>query len=821
MKGKFEATHAELLRLEEILKDHEPYMAIAISSTGINKRGSEFTGHQPTRVCVQEYVYSEESKEYVEGITFDRLVKCSPEALQYALNHLQEYDVFLNGGIDKDAYIRGDGVMEVDDFRKEFNRFISAAAERTRIIANNSDFCIEMLSKIDCAETFQKLRAERYILDQPTLTREFFKTHGLDARRATLEALDCVISGKDAEQSAHIVGVNRRVDVINRFIEFYGREKGYLASEMESRFQQQTNSYISDMSNAGRQKYISQDIEGKLRTLELSTKNPLSAEVLNRDYECELNRLYDFLEQPDGKSGAIVMQVATTGFGTANVPIQLSAVYCEFDENGMLTPRDAIKFDIQADGRAVQQAKDSKEKGRFDAFKYTGINMDYYFQGHQTLPNGEMSSAPLLTNEQTIARLNQFFTKHPLDQCVVITMGKSKDEMRSFSGEALSKIGNHPIVDAPFIDFAQVVKEYTYAAHFDSDYSRNAIIDESKPLASFKMEDVAEQNGMQYANSHTLVKCSTVIDMLHSIQEQHKEMLFGIEQESEQKSPLEKTKPAQTEKNGAAPISRTPTYRDPDFEGHDTGRYMTDEEMFIEEGYQNVFDAVDLAAKDNARSEQDIARREQQAFEADIIRSNIQGAFFERELFSNIRDDSIPVVTADNVQVVGAQKIRHISEAQLEEPRREQDKPKEDRQSAQPVSSGLSVDIAALVAAMTEQTKTMSAQLQVVNTQMTALMEQNGALVSAVVAQNKALSVTLENTISLLADKEQGRAQERSISAIEQLEEAKSRIAAVFDSLNNNSAREALQNANALISKGQTIIDKSEEQQKTNRPQKA
>ena len=89
MKGKFEATHAELLRFEEILKDHEPYMAIAISSTGINKRGSDFTGHQPTRVCVQEYVYSEESKEYVEGITFDRLVKCSPEALQYALNHLQ------------------------------------------------------------------------------------------------------------------------------------------------------------------------------------------------------------------------------------------------------------------------------------------------------------------------------------------------------------------------------------------------------------------------------------------------------------------------------------------------------------------------------------------------------------------------------------------------------------------------------------------------------------------------------------------------------------------------------------------------------------
>lgn len=237
--------------------------------------------------------------------------------MQYALNHLQEYDVFLNGGIDKDAYIRGDGVMEVDDFRKEFNRFISAAAERTRIIANNSDFCIEMISKIDCAETFQKLRTERYILDQPTITREFFKTHGLDARRATLEALDCVISGKDAEQSAHIVGVNRRVDVINRFVEFYGREKGYLASETESRFQQQTNSYISDMSNAGRQKYISQDIEGKLRTLELSTKNPLSAEVLNRDYECELNRLYDFLEQPDGKSGAIVMQVATTGFGTA------------------------------------------------------------------------------------------------------------------------------------------------------------------------------------------------------------------------------------------------------------------------------------------------------------------------------------------------------------------------------------------------------------------------------------------------------------------------------------------------------------------------
>lgn len=122
MKGKFYAP-AELMQLDETLKEHQPYAALVVSTTGLDN--SEFSEHSPTRVCMKQYEWDEPTKFYRESINFDKMVQAPQEAVLAALKEAEKengYDVFKNGGIDKEAYVKGEGVLSVDDFKKEFDR---------------------------------------------------------------------------------------------------------------------------------------------------------------------------------------------------------------------------------------------------------------------------------------------------------------------------------------------------------------------------------------------------------------------------------------------------------------------------------------------------------------------------------------------------------------------------------------------------------------------------------------------------------------------------------------------------------------------------
>ena len=108
----------------------------------------------------------------------------------------------------------------------------------------------------------------------------------------------------------------------------------------------------------------------------------------------------------------------------------------------------------------------------------------------------------------------------------------------------------------------------------------------------------------------------------------------------------------------------------------------------------------------------------------------------------------------------------------------------------------------------------MTAQMNAVNTQISALVEQNNSLINAVVVQSKALTKTLENTIEILADCYSDRHLEnveKDISAMERLEKVKEEIASIFKELPpSGSAKDLLKNANEIISKGQTAMEKQE-----------
>lgn len=186
MKGKFYAS-GDLKQLESTLKEHEPYAVLVVSTTGIDKE-NEFEGHFPTRVVMKQFEFDDETKSYQSGFTFDKLVQAPQEAIQEALKNESSYDVFANGGIDKEAYLRGENVLPVAEFQKEFQTAISAVQEsNATLIINNQTHAFHFMDKIQSADTLREIREQGKTLDQVNLTRAYFRKHDVQGQ-ATLEA---------------------------------------------------------------------------------------------------------------------------------------------------------------------------------------------------------------------------------------------------------------------------------------------------------------------------------------------------------------------------------------------------------------------------------------------------------------------------------------------------------------------------------------------------------------------------------------------------------------------------------------------------------
>lgn len=543
MKGKFTA-NADYLRTDETLKAHKPYLVLAVSSTGINNK--DFGEHRPIKVCLQEYVYDDTIKGYAEGMQFEKLIKCSEEALQYALAHADTYDVFKNDNIDKAAYQRGENVLSVEDFKKEFTDFMHGISEDEVIIANNASFCISMLKSIDCDEPLVQAKENRRLLDQPKITRAFlYDKTGNQANYGSLVELRNYIRNTP-DNAQQIIGLKSRIAVMNEFMQFRGRELNYLASENEYDFLRETRASFQTVSESAKQEYKNAEFEGKLKSL--VDMGIVSDKNLDRSYDCSLNRLYDVIEGRNGIRGAVIMQVATTGkdkrdlstdppklLSAGNKPIQFTAVLCEL-ENGKLTVKNFISIEIKAPDRNIQAMLQIKNlpdpKNAFDAFKYAGINEEAYRSGKCTdKATGAKTDKPLKTEEQAVLSINKFFSGIDLEKYPIITNGTDDKSRKSFTQAALMGMGYIKCVDAPFIDFTQALKEYCYVAHKDENYPQNALIDENTWSGKkFSLEDFAAARGNPDIR-HTQDRCGTVLNLFNVIAQQHLEINkeLGIE----------------------------------------------------------------------------------------------------------------------------------------------------------------------------------------------------------------------------------------------------------------------------------------------------
>ena len=844
MKETFDIPNADLLRLSITLQEKKPYIVLAVSSTGINN--AAFQDNQPIRMYMQEFVYDENRQEYTRGMTFDKLIKCSSEALDYALKNESGFDAFAYSGVNKEDYINGINVLEVSDFKTNLNSFIDGAAEGTCFITNGLPFCVSMLESIDCADKLIELVNNQQVLDQRALTTAYFRQHTISPKKTTLEALNDVLRNYEEGHTPKIYGTENRIRVISDFVDRYGAEEGYLIPENENNARM-TSTLLQDMQALGRKKYLNADLDAKFDMLINNPKQALSPEVKDRDYDCDLNRLYDILEGKIGVKGIVFFQVGTTGFKADNMPIQFSAVLCELREGKLVATKQQY-FDIRTENRAIQKALDLKNKGEFDAFAYTGIDIDAYFEGYQTDPSGVKSAKPQKDKETAANTINRFFEKYPPSEYPLVTNGRGRDG-QSFSQTALSQMANISILNTPYIDFTQIIKEYSYVAHYDSQYPCNVLLNEAKGVKNFSLAEVgqhqAELKGkpveeVYSENCHSLKKCRFVVDMINQICKQHNEMLYSSPEQDEVQQPVTENNnisvAASDEINNTTATTQQEQAEEsinPILEnvisilGSGTSEEIhsnneatpPDETRFIGEGYSNIVESIGYVEDNSTLFDEEAAEKlkAEREVEADIIRGNVQGKYQEREIpHITLKERKQP--SLDSVSEQSAQTVAQpVQTNELTAPKTKSQEPTEHNEASVPSQPqiGVTPDIAALVSAMTAQTIAYQTQMEVMNRQMSALIEQNNALINCMAAQNKALFLTLDTTIEAIAHKsiEQSNEHSQDRSPIERLEEVKDTIADMFSEVPAPS-KAYLQSANSMISKGQTEIDKTEQKNK-------
>ena len=529
MKGKF-SVQINLLQLDETLEARKPYAIISVSTTGLDKQEPI---HEPTRVVIKEYVFDDETQQYKEGFVFDKLVKCSQKALDAALSDTS-YDVFENGNIDKEQYISGIGVLSKEDFKAEFDNYLESLMSNTLLIGNNTDFCKKYLNKIDC-------HIDRFTaIDQIALTGEYFKKVGYVSRSSTLDTLNSYMAGTDTEK---LKGADKRVDVIHKFITRHGREEDILEKEIYTKTREQMADQHKDLSEKGVQKYQKADASEKFKIL--LDKGVISDKITDRNYDCALNRLLDAFEQ---KKGITAMQAATTGFTAENMPIQFTAIPFNISKGSLDHPKnEGLKIDIAANKRSIQIAVDNAKSGKFDAFAYTGIDIEKYLKGK------DQKGQKIRNAEDALSDIKSYFDKYPASEYQIVTNGKAKGKDISFTQDCLTKIGNLPVFnDETYIDFTQVIKEYCYKSFLEG--TDNVLLKKNdiSSLKDFSLETFAKI--YNYDLDSTQKKCQFTSFLIQLICEQDYQLTHQAEIEEEKKAASQDIQIAEADEKEEEPI---------------------------------------------------------------------------------------------------------------------------------------------------------------------------------------------------------------------------------------------------------------------------
>lgn len=493
MKGKFDKNeylkqnncYQNLEKIEKTIQERQPYAVIAISTTGLDDYKG-FKDHEPIRVTVQEYEFDTKIQQYKEGFIYDRLIQCNQNALNEALNN-EKYDVFSNGDINKDAYIAGENVMSKENFEQDFSRYMANLSSKCKLmIAVQSSFVRRYLSKINCTTALDAYEEKNEILNQPYITSEYFAKNDIDESKNGLEQLSKHLPNAINEYADNYQGNLRKVKLISGFITKYGKENNLLESDFNEYYRRNVQEQHDAFYEQGKEKYKKSNLESKLDVF-VKKGQIVPDEVMNRNSNTEINKLFKVLRRVNDNKGLVIMQAATTGFDAGNDPMQFTAVAIDIVK-GKLKPTKTLSVTIQADELNIEKAVQIKanlgSRG-FDIFKDNGISVEDYTQGNN-----------VKTKDEAFKLISDFFKQYPEKDYPIITNGTLINKSTSITHDALSKIGNLSVSNSPYIDGTKAIIEYVYLAQNCPEYKHENVVirDPENYQGSLSLADLAKDS---------------------------------------------------------------------------------------------------------------------------------------------------------------------------------------------------------------------------------------------------------------------------------------------------------------------------------------
>ncbi len=507
----------QLQTLEHTLKTRTPYAVMQIATTCDETKAQKDFSY-PIRVCVKEFSYNWKTDRYEETIAFDKLVKCPENSLKFAVDHLHFNNVFERNGIDKDAYINGENVLDTDTFKKELSRFISAISENPNepLIISNDNYSISNISaleKINCADVLQNMNKAHRVLSITDLTKAHFNEKSQNRGVNYNYTLDSVKQYLEKNGTVTIEANNKplpeaRIKTVCDFATYFGRYVHTFSSRESAEETMKKHEEIEGKIEGGKLKYRDSSLEEKLKTI--MEMGQISPDMLNRDSDCDLNKLYDIYEGK-GPNGIVIMQVATTGTGNRATPIQFTAMALAVNE-GKFKPESYISFNIQcASKNNLEYALQNKE---YDTFAKAGINREDYLKGINVKPFEEATKV-----------IDNFMKKYE-DYAIVSSGSYFNNKKISFTQGAMKSICNFPWTSVPAIDFQNIEKQYAYRTHYSDKYDKNVLFDESKwGTSTFRLEDLASYHNRNIIG--TRAKCEFMCDMLSILAKQYMMLVKG------------------------------------------------------------------------------------------------------------------------------------------------------------------------------------------------------------------------------------------------------------------------------------------------------
>lgn len=835
MKGKFFAP-SSLMQLEETLKEHQSYAVLVVSTTGLDsdkpesaiatkQDDSRFSEHAPVRICLSQFEFDNDLKQYKEVVTFDKLVQAPQAAIEEAIKNSDKYDVFVNDGIDKEAYLKGENVLSPEAFKKEFSRIMVALKEDNAVLILNGGLrhCKHYMEKIDCANEIKEMVDTEKILDQTRLTQEYFQKAGISGN-ATLENLRNVtanspstsfindkekmrdfaklskedflksysylseksydVTAKEVEnRNSKIVGGDNRIKVIDNFITKYGRDEKILESDWKAQQRESDVAYTTDLSEKGKKNYKEDNISGKFSTL-ISSGNIIPEKIMQG--ESEFHKLMDAASGKNGNKGIVIIHSATTGFESGGVPrstgfpIQFAAVVYK-SENGKLNmdKHKGVFINIAAPARSLARAEENMKKPNgYDTFADANIDLADYKAGKN-----------VESRDEAIKRITGFFQSYPPEEYPIVAIGGTRGTDKSFTQTCLQNLANFPMCNAPHIDFSQVIKEYSFLANCSEEYPKNEMFDEKNMSGkTFSLKDVAEANDIKDIRGATK-KSIFVASLINKLEKQQKE-LFNSEKTVDKKvQPIENSKP------NAKPLPE-----------------LNENEAFIEGNeYNNIF-----SIEDSKKSQEKIERKAQsEEFikNIEVVTEGVGGGVAS----PNKKNDIAP--NANKAFKFKRKEAKDESMGRNSKAYDERAKSRKENQNiyrkpdTTPSTHSTSSDVEKLD--VNRLVEVIALQSEMIFSQSTIIAEHNTKLFEALKEQNDVLRAVIENDKQPEVQKraeiakpiQQAETKEETTNYVDYMETIKEKIGNLKGQIPNGKVGKHLLDANKSLSEGQKEIE--------------